>query len=153
MSKCSFNDILEFAIIDEIAASKFYLDMASKMKSPTMAKAFKEFAKEEQGHRNKLEAIKCDKTLIENENTSAKVVDLKIADYAVDVEPNTDMDYQQILILAMKKEKAAYKLYTDLAQSIEDENISKIFLFLAQEEAKHKLHFEIEYDEVVLKEN
>ena len=53
----------------------------------------------------------------------------------------------------MKKEKAAYRLYTHLAGVAGDKNLSKTFLGLAQEEAKHKLRFEIEYDEVVLKEN
>lgn len=153
MSKCNIDDILEFAIADEISANRFYLDMASKMKDPAITKVFEEFAKEELGHKAKLEAIKRDKTLAENKSATAKVADLKIADYTVDVEPNADMDYQQALILAMKKEKAAYKLYTDLAKSIEDENISNMFSFLAQEEAKHKLRFEIEYDDEVLKEN
>ena len=85
MSKCTIDDILEFAITGEIAASKFYLDMASEMKDPAIAKAFTEFAKEEQGHSSKLKAIKQDKTIIENASTSAKVADLKIADYTVDV--------------------------------------------------------------------
>ena len=153
MSKCNIEDILEFAIADEMSASRFYLDMASKTKDPAMVKVFEEFAKEEQGHKAKLQAIKQDKTLAVMNNTLANVANLKIADYTVDVSPNAEMDYQQALILAMKKEKAAYKLYSDLAQSIEDEDLSKMFLFLAQEEAKHKLRFEIEYDDEILKEN
>ena len=153
MTKCSVDDILEFAIVGEIAANRFYMDMAAKMKNPAMAKAFTEFAKEELGHKAKLEAVKCDKSFTANESTAAKVADLKIADYTVDVEPTPDMDYQDALILAMKNEKAAYRLYTDLAGSTEDENLSQMFAFLAQEEAKHKLRFEIEYDNEVMKEN
>jgi rubrerythrin len=53
----------------------------------------------------------------------------------------------------MKKEKAAFKLYTDLATSVSDENLRSVFKMLAQEEAKHKLRFEIEYDENILSEN
>ena len=63
------------------------------------------------------------------------------------------MTYQDALILAMKKEKYAFKLYTNLADYAKAENLKNIFLMLAQEEAKHKLRFEIEYDEFVLKEN
>ena len=63
------------------------------------------------------------------------------------------MDYQQALILAMKKEKKAFKLYLDLAASCGDDNLEQIFLALAQEEAKHKLRFEIEYDDFVMTEN
>ena len=82
-----------------------------------------------------------------------KIVDLKIADYVVDIEISTDMDYQQALIVAMKKEKAAFRLYTNLANIVDDPNLSTVFQALAQEEAKHKLRFEIEYDDNILSEN
>ena len=35
----------------------------------------------------------------------------------------------------------------------DDGNLRETFLALAQEEAKHKLRFELEYDDYVLKEN
>jgi len=35
----------------------------------------------------------------------------------------------------------------------EAEELTDMFLALAQEEARHKLRFEIEYDDVVLKED
>ena len=82
-----------------------------------------------------------------------KIMDLKISDYMVDVEPGPEMDYQQVLIVSMKREKAAYKLYMDLSESTTNENVRNMFLFLAQEEAKHKLRFETEYDDEVLREN
>jgi len=65
---------------------------------------------------------------------------------------NRLMDYQDVLILAMKKEKASFHLYTDLADEVENQIQKEIFLSLAQEEAKHKLRFEIEYDNEVLME-
>ena len=49
-------------------------------------------------------------------------------------------------MFAMEKEKAAFKLYNDLAKLTSDKLLEKIFLSLAQEEAKHKLILEIEYD-------
>ncbi|MFC1738552.1 ferritin family protein [Planctomycetota bacterium] len=145
----SVDDILEFAITGEVAANQFYMELAGKMENPAMAKAFEDLAKEELGHEAKLEAIKQDKTLEPME----KVTDLKLADYLVGVEPQPDMNYQNALILAMKKEKVAYKLYTHLAGVAGDKNLTEMFLRFAQEEAKHKLLLEIEYDEVVLKEN
>ena len=145
----SVDDILEFAIAGEAAANQFYMELAGKMENPEMAKIFEDFAKEELGHKAKLEAVKQDKTLEPTE----EVANLKIADYLVDVEPQPDMDYRGALVLAMKKEKAAYRLYLDLAAVAEAEELTNIFLYIAQEEAKHKLRFEIEYDEVVLKEN
>ena len=63
------------------------------------------------------------------------------------------MDYQQALIVAMKKEKKAFKMYNDLAAVVDDGSLQAVFLSLAQEEAKHKLRFEIEYDDYVMKDN
>ena len=110
---------------------------------------FQDFADEERGHKVKLEAIKSNKSLVP---AIGKVVDLKIGDYLVEAEPNPNMDYQKALILAMQQEKAAFRLYSDLAASAGSE-FKTIFLALAQEEAKHKLRFELEYDEHCLKDN
>ncbi len=107
----SVDDILEFAIAGEVAANQFYMELAGKMENPAMTKVFENFAKEELGHKSKLEAIKQGETLEPTE----KVADLKIADYLVDTEPKPDMNYRDALVLAMKKEKAAYRLYLDLA--------------------------------------
>jgi len=78
--------------------------------------------------------------------------DLKVSDYVVDVEPTDDMGYVDALVVAMKMEKKAFQLYTDMASLAEDSAIRQSLLALANEEAKHKLHFEIEYDDSI-KEN
>jgi rubrerythrin len=111
---------------------------------------FEGFAREEQGHKAKLAAIKEGRVDLP---APAKVQDLKIGDYLVDQKPNPELDYQEALILAMKKEKAAFRLYSDLANVTEDEKLRQVFQALAQEEAKHKLRFEIEYDDNILTEN
>jgi len=142
-------NIIDFAINEEISANKFYLGLAAKMTNPVMRKVFEDYAAEELGHKAKLEDIKKGKAI----ETGGKIIDLKISDFAVDAEPSDDMDYQDALILAMKKEKAAFKLYSALAELEENEDRKKIFLKLAQEEAKHKMQFEIEYDDEILKKN
>jgi rubrerythrin len=141
---------LDFAIKNEQAASDFYTDLAAKMEKQQMQQIFEGFAAEERGHKAKLEAVKEGKIA---KLSKAKVLDLKIGDYLVEQEPSAGMDYQSALILAMKKEKAAFRLYTDLAGSTDDAEMRELFLGLAQEEAKHKLRFEVEYDEDFLREN
>ncbi|MFH1999426.1 MAG: ferritin family protein, partial [Planctomycetota bacterium] len=74
-------------------------------------------------------------------------------DYLVKEEPNSEMDYQSALIVAMKKEKSAFRLYNDLATQTQDAGIKSALLALAQEEAKHKLRIELEYDNQVYREN
>jgi rubrerythrin len=148
----SANEVLNFAIEQEIAANRFYLDLAQKSAIPAMQEVFESFAREEQGHQAKLEALKRKGGLAEHTEPE-EVQELGIADYIVDVEPTADMDYKDALILAMKKEKAAYRLYLDLASVAQSEELTDTFMWLAQEEAKHKLRFEIEYDDIVLKED
>ena len=146
----SVDDILDFAISNEEKAFKFYTDLSLKMKNPHMQKVFDEFAGEEKKHREKLVAVKEGQLLVPSQE---KITDLKISDYLLDVEEKPEMNYQEALILAMKKEKKAFQLYMDLHEAADNENAKNIFMLLAQEEAKHKLRLEIEYDEYILKED
>jgi rubrerythrin len=147
----SIDEILDFAIANEIEAKAFYLELAAQTDVPVMEQIFEEFAQEEEGHRAKLEAVKRGSWQLDG--MKARIQTIGLADYLVDVEPSADMRYADALILAMKKEKAAYKLYFDLADAAEAQEMKDLFLSLAAEEAKHKLRFEIEYDDVVLKED
>lgn len=150
MSTEKINEILDFAIKNEVEAYEFYTDLAGKMDKQYMKKIFLDFAKEEQRHKAKLEGVKKGETF---GPTNKKILDLKLAEYMVEVEADEDLDYQKALILAMKKEKSAYKLYADLAEAAPNEDLKNLFLALAQEEAKHKLRFEVEYDDEILREN
>jgi len=146
----SVDQILDFAIKNEEDAAEFYTNLASKMDKPNMKKIFEEFALEEKGHKAKLSAVKKGKSMVGSEK---KIMDLKLGDSLVEIELDANLNYQDALIVAMKAEKAAYKLYNDLASVTDDANLKATLLNLAQEEAKHKLRFEIEYDEYVLTEN
>ncbi len=146
----SINDILDFAINNEQIAVDFYINLAKRFNDSVIKESFESFAKEEMGHKARLVSIK-EKGLYEM--PTEKVMDLKIADYLVRTEPNDKMSYSEALTLAMKREKAAYRLYLKLAEKAPNEEMTKIFNGLAQEEAKHKLRFELEYDEYVLREN
>jgi rubrerythrin len=146
----SVDAVLDFAIKNEQDASDFYTELAAKMEKPYMKQAFESFAAEERGHKAKLEAVKKGDIA---KLAKTKVLDLKIGDYLVEQKPSASMDYQSALILAMKQEKAAFRLYTDLASSTDDDKVRDLFLGLAQEEAKHKLRFEVEYDDDFLRHN
>ena len=145
----SVEDALDFAIAEEMAAKQFYANLAKRAKTPAMQEVFEEFAAEELNHRALLEDIKLSGIVLPAE----KVEDLKLAEITDIAEAQPDMDYQEALIVAMKKEKQAFLLYNLLAKLCDDQKLHQTFLMLAQEEAKHKLRFEIEYDEVVLKED
>ena len=147
----SIDDALAMAIKDEIRAANLYAGLAKRSRNKEIQKVFEQFSKEEMGHKKKLEKIKAGGKVVVQQKD---IQDLKIGDYVVEVNTSRDdLSYQEALIVAMKEEKAAFRLYTDLAARTTDPDVKKTFLMLAQEEAKHKLRFEIEYDDYILKEN
>lgn len=149
----SFNtieEILLFAINSEQESVDFYSRLSAQVNNPEMKQIFRQYAHEEMNHKARLLEIR---ETGQMEAKTEKVNDLRISDYVVDVMPSPDMSYSDALVLAMKKEKAAFRLYLDLAERANDEDVKAVFLNLAQEESKHKLRFEVEYDQNVLKEN
>jgi rubrerythrin len=146
----SINEILDFAINAEQEAVDFYTGLANNAKHQEMKEVFEDFAGEEKKHKARLMNVKQTGIM---ESAKEKVMDLKIAEYTVAVVARPDMPYQDALIVAMKKEKAAFKLYMALSERAENKDIKDLFYSLAIEESKHKLRFEIEYDEFVLREN
>ena len=146
----SVDDILEFAISQEQDAVDFYKELAKNSLTPDMKLVFEQFAREEIGHKARLINIR-DKGLYSVDYK--EVSDLKIADYLVSIKPSPEMSYRDALILAMKREKSAFKLYTELSERAPDQEMKSLFLSLAIEESKHKLRFELEYDEYILREN
>lgn len=146
----SIDEILDFAMKSEQEAVDFYTSLAEKMKSREIKDIFLEFAREEVGHKARLQKIKEEKIF---DMEVEKVQDLKISDYVVSTIPSDDMEYADALVLAMKKEKAAFKLYTALSERTDVPELKKVFQALAVEESKHKLRFELEYDEYVMREN
>jgi len=154
----SLDEILDFAIEKEQEASQFYAEWAKKLTSPNLdpdqlfllRDMFEQFAQEELKHKEKLIRVQAGSPF----QPSAKpVTDLKIVDYLVDIMPFPNMDYQEALIIAMKREKASLKLYSDLAEVAASGDLQALFTALAQEEAKHKLRLETEYEKEIYSAN
>ena len=146
----NINDILDFAIEREQDAVNFYNKLAVNARNADMKSTFEQFAQEEMGHKARLIKIK-EEGIISLPKEA--VQDLKIADYIVRDEERAELNYEQALVLAMKREKAAFRLYLKLSEKVQSSEYKNLFLTLAQEESRHKLRFELEYDEFVLREN
>lgn len=150
MNQNRINEILDFAIAREQEAHDFYQKLADQMDREEMNRIFRKFASEELKHKIKIEALKTGRFSWPQGQT---VQDLRISDQVEEIAPETAVDFQKALILALKREQASFKLYTALAETALDEQVRQTFSGLAQEEAKHKLRLEIEYDEFVLREH
>ena len=147
----TLEEVLDSAIIREEQAHAYYTGLAETMEDPAMKQAFLDFAAEELEHKARLEAAKRGEYGLVD--ATLPIPRLAIAESLEEVTPSNQMDYAAALSLAMKREKAAYILYLRLAAEAKSKPLAELFLALAQQEANHKLRFEIEYDDVILREN
>ncbi|MHC4575061.1 MAG: ferritin family protein [Planctomycetota bacterium] len=143
-------DLLEFAIAREVEAYHFYMALAKRVDSEQMRAVFEDLAKEELEHKAKLEleVMKTGRVV-----PSAERVAIPEHEYIVsDADSLLDMDYKDMLLLGMEKEEAAFRTYVNLVPTVRDEESREVLFALAQEEVKHKLRFETEYN-MLLKES
>lgn len=144
------DEILDYAIDQEQQAADFYADLAGRAEKAGMKDILLDFAAEEQGHKERLLAVKAGEHELTPEQ---EILDLKISDYLVEIDAKENISYQDALIVAMKRERAAFQLYSDMAAKVPESHLKDVLEGLANEEAKHKLFFESEYDERVLQDN
>jgi len=144
----NLNDIIDFAISKEIEAAEFYEDTSRLEQFSGKKQMLQEFAAEERKHEALLKDIKTGSIGDQLDDYEFKwIVDIKRSDYVVAVEYQPGMAYNELLMLAMKREEAALKLYNELLEHAETADQKKLFKMLCQEEAKHKLALETMYDD------
>lgn len=148
MEEKDFKEVITFAIRKEAEAYNLYKTYSQLTKTPGLKTMFEELAQEEKRHREILEQI--DRKDV-SEYKLEKIPDLKIGDFVEEQEFSPDIDYASALRFAIKREEHSLELYNHMAEGTDDPQLKKLFSALAQEEAKHKLRLETEYDENVLK--
>jgi rubrerythrin len=143
-------DALQFAIYREVEAHYFYKALAERVSTHSMQKIFEELAQEELEHKAKLEleVMKTGKTV--KTELPPKVADRQYI--LSDTEAPLDMDFKDMLLLGIAKEEASFRTYVDLAAHARDEQSRELLLSLAEEELKHKIRFEKEYEMLLKKE-
>jgi rubrerythrin len=143
----TFNEVIEFAIKREEDAIQGYGSMIEVAKTPGIGKLLQELQEEERKHKKLLQELTEGKV---ESYEPTKVIDLKISDYLEEDTLDAEMDFQQLLIFAAKKEQSAVKLYSKLIEEAESEELKKLFEFLVEQEKSHKLKLETEYEKHVL---
>lgn len=156
MNLKSVNEVLTFAIRKEADAAAFYR-MAAERSNPGVKKAFEELAREEDGHKKKLEALdlkKLERAKMKPAKGPAQGPSqgMGIAEMFSDVPYSSDMSYAELLRMAIKNEVASHTLYTSAAEAVSDPGVKKVLLAFAKEESKHKTRLEKIYDEDILQE-
>lgn len=140
-------EVFRFAISLEEDNCLFYDSLMLKTNSKSLQAVIKEFIQHERDHINTLEKLMetCNSDMIH------KAMSLKISNYTppmdMDMDQQINITYKDMLSLAIKKENACYKLYSDLARSASDADIRDTFLQMASQEGHHRLAFQREYND------
>jgi rubrerythrin len=150
MKFSGFHDVIQFAIQREEEAAKTYGEMMEIAQDESAKKLLLDLQEDEKSHKRVLQGL----TKIKVESSASKEVkDLKISDYLVEEPLGAEMNFQDLLIFAAKKEKRAADLYEDLAKKSKTREQESLFEFLAKQEKSHKLRLELEYEKHVLWED
>jgi len=148
MKVTSVEEVLKFAIRKEADAAAFYR-MAADRSNPGVQKTFEELAKEEEGHKKRLE--KFDPAKIEQMEVK-RTKGLGLAELMEDVPYSSDMNYADLLRMAIKNEERSQQLYLSASKMIKEPTLKKLLLVLAGEESTHKERLEKIYDSDILEE-
>jgi rubrerythrin len=145
--------LIDFAIEKEREAAEFYEKISKNEEDFSGSKKmFAEFAIEEQKHEKILQEFKIKGITKSLEEYKLKwITDIKRSNYLVDLDYEEGMPYNEILLLAMKREEKALKLYNEFLEQADTDESKKLFKILCQEEAKHKLALETIYDDYMAK--
>jgi rubrerythrin len=139
---------LDFAISKEEEAEAFYKEWSKKASSSAVQALFSELAGIEHDHKQMLSRITPEEMMATQESAQS---DLNLSDWLTNVEASEDLSLQEAMIVAMKREESAVKLYTRLAEM--NGQARSLFQALAKEESRHKARLETEYDEHILTDN
>ena len=140
-------DLLDTAIYKEIASQAFYIAGQKKTQDPGAKALMKELAEEELRHSQLLKNLK-EKGLEKLGWHRENVPNLMISEYFTGGETLEGAGLQDTLISAMKREQQSVDFYSRMMGVIRDKDAKRLCQKLVGEELKHKLKFEIFYDDL-----
>ncbi len=143
-------ELINRAAEEEDKSYKFYMNAIDLTKDAAAKVWLRELAEEEIKHKDML--LNFDTSKI-TKFEPGKMQDLHITEFLVDKDVTDIKDFQDVLIVAMKKEQKSYNFYVSMAQSSDNVDMRDLCRILAQEELKHKHKIELYYDDIIFKEN
>lgn len=139
MADKSYDEILTFAIGNEVKARDFYLEVAEKTRDTFLKDLFTDLANEEAQHRAILENFqRSESSVIEFKD----VPDYHVSESVGEPDLSTNMKPADAFALAMKKEQEAMELYTWIADITADPRQKELLMQLATMEKQHKARME-----------
>jgi rubrerythrin len=142
-------DIFRYAIGREVEANVFYNLLTQFVDDPQVRALCSELASEELEHKGLLELELMKLGSVVKPPVAADIKNTatpKPLDSMLEMVKISRMNLEKVVLLAMEKEKTSFRLYMDLLASAPDADCRETIMNLAEEEARHKISFEIEYD-------
>ncbi len=144
----TIGEILEFAIGREAEAVEFYMAMADRAKDPATRTFFEYLVTEELEHKSRLEMEMMKEGLVAR--TVGVLPETCLDRTIVDLnEVRSQMDYQEALDMAIRKERLSFRLYARLAGLVAEAALSETLLSLAEQEVRHVTALEEQYEIVM----
>jgi len=141
----TFAEVISFAVMREEESHEFYKHLSEKTTDPFLKILFSDFAKEELRHKQVLLELETEPLEKMLNSILDEQINLGTTKHRKLVSPDPNMEFSDSLILAMKREEKAFKLYSLLAEISDDDEISVLFLGLANEENQHREKIEKTY--------
>jgi rubrerythrin len=142
-------DVMQQAIQFEEEAHDFYITAMKLVESDQAKTVLGDLAEQEKSHKQKLaEVMETGLTWAQPIDNVEERIDLEIGEHLMPGELTAQSDLQDALAVALKREQASYEFYANMADVVCPES-KALFLFLADEEAKHKNSIQAIYDEIV----
>jgi rubrerythrin len=148
----NIEEIIDFAIQREREAQDTYLSFARETQRRGFSELLLSMAEMEKAHERKLVELKQGRRALAS-FTPPKGEDLGLSEMLVEVPFSPTMDYGDFLILVIRKEREAERLYRKLEGMTNSADVRSMFALLADEERKHRDWAQERYDEDILKEN
>ena len=144
----TFEDILDFAILQEKAAQQFYTKLSGEVLDADVQLFYRTLAEEECLHEKKLRALKRYKYDLNEPDMEM----LKESGYLDAMPVATDISFIEAVRYAIKKERSARMLYHTLGQMCQRKELAELFEDLAEEEQGHADYFRTEYKDLLAKQ-
>jgi rubrerythrin len=139
------SELWDSAIYREIAAQALYIEAQHGTDDPAAKAMLAELAAEELKHAVVLREMKEGGGGLKDWN-SANLVDLKLSEYFSGPDTIEGAGLQEVLIFAMKREQQSVIFYTQMMGALRHVEAKTLCWRLAQEELKHKMKLELEYE-------
>lgn len=136
--------IIDTAIAREEEAYSFYMDVLDEVTDESVKETVEWIANEEKKHRAFLVGFR-EGEISEDRMKMSEVTYYKIAEYQAEPEVEQEMKREDVFLLASHREHRSHQVYAALADLVEDGEVKRMLLKMANEELKHKEKMEYLY--------